>query len=36
MLNQLIEKIEIGHPVKVNGSTQQEINIIYRFVGTAL
>jgi len=36
MLNQLIEKIEIGHTVKVNGSTQQEINIIYRFVGTAL
>jgi site-specific DNA recombinase len=36
MLNQLIEKVEIGHPVKVNGSTQQEINIIYRFIGTTL
>lgn len=36
MLNQLIERIEIGHPIKVNGSTQQEINIIYRFIGTTL
>ena len=33
MLNQLIEKIEIGHAVKINGSRQQEINIVYRFVG---
>ncbi|MFT9078654.1 recombinase family protein [Ethanoligenens sp.] len=36
MLNQLIERIEIGHPVKADGTTQQEINIIYRFVGTTL
>ena len=33
MLNQLIERIEIGHAVKVNGCRQQEINIVYRFVG---
>lgn len=36
MLNQLIERIEISHPVKSDGTTQQEINIIYRFVGTTL
>ncbi len=36
MLNQLIERIEISHPVKTDGVTQQEINIIYRFVGTTL
>jgi hypothetical protein len=36
MLNQLIERIEIGHPVKINGTTEQEISIIYRFVGTTL
>ena len=36
MLNQLIERIEIGHPVTVNGTKQQEINIIYRFIGTTL
>ncbi|HHW46447.1 MAG TPA: DUF4368 domain-containing protein [Clostridiales bacterium] len=36
MLNQLIDRIEICHPVKMNGSTQQEINIIYRFIGTTL
>jgi site-specific DNA recombinase len=36
MLNQLIERIEIGYPIKVDGNTQQEINIIYRFVGTTL
>ncbi|MEA5144121.1 MAG: recombinase family protein [Oscillibacter sp.] len=36
MLNQLIERIEISHPVKADGATQQEINIIYRFVGTTL
>jgi hypothetical protein len=35
MLNQLIERIEIGHAVKVNGSRQQEITIVYRFVGAA-
>ena len=33
MLNQLIERIEIGHAVKVNGCRQQEITIVYRFVG---
>lgn len=35
MLNQLIERIEIGHAVKVNGCRQQEITIVYRFVGAA-
>lgn len=35
MLNQLIERIEIGHTVKVNGCRQQEITIVYRFIGTA-
>ena len=33
MVNQLIEKIEIGHSQKVNGVRQQEITIVYRFVG---
>lgn len=33
MVNQLIERIEIGHPVKVDGVRQQEITIVYRFVG---
>ena len=33
MLNQLIERIEIGHTVKVNGCRQQEITIVYRFIG---
>ncbi len=36
MLNQLIERIEIGHLVTVSGTKQQEINIIYRFIGTTL
>ena len=36
MLNQLIERIEIGHPITAHGVKQQEINIIYRFVGTTL
>ena len=35
MLNQLIERIEIGHAVKVDGCRQQEITIVYRFIGTA-
>ena len=35
MLNQLIERIEIGHTVKVDGCRQQEITIVYRFIGTA-
>lgn len=35
MLNQLIERIEIGHTVKVAGCRQQEITIVYRFIGTA-
>ena len=35
MLNQLIERVEIGHAVKVNGCRQQEITIVYRFVGAA-
>ena len=33
LVNQLIERIEIGHPVKVDGVRQQEITIVYRFVG---
>ena len=33
MVNQLIERIEIGHSQKVNGIRQQEITIVYRFVG---
>ena len=33
MVNQLIERIEIGHSQKVNGIKQQEITIVYRFVG---
>ena len=33
ILNQLIERIEIGHAIKVNGCSHQEINIFYRFVG---
>ena len=36
MLNQLVERIEIGYPITVDGVKQQEINIIYRFVGTTL
>lgn len=36
MLNQLIERIEIGHPTKTDGIVRQEINIIYRFVGIQL
>jgi DNA invertase Pin-like site-specific DNA recombinase len=36
MLNQLIERIEVGYPETVNGERQQEINIIYRFVGTTI
>lgn len=35
MLNQLIERIEIEHTVKVDGCRQQEITIVYRFIGTA-
>lgn len=33
MVNQLIERTEIGHSQKVNGVRQQEITIAYRFVG---
>ncbi len=35
MLNRLIERIEIGHTVKVDGCHEQEISIVYRFIGTA-
>ena len=35
MLSQLIERIEIGHTVKVDGCRRQEITIVYRFIGTA-
>lgn len=31
----LIEQIEIGHTVKVDGCRQQEITIVYRFIGAA-
>jgi hypothetical protein len=34
MLNQLIERIKIGHTIKVDGCRQQEIAIVYRFIGT--
>ncbi len=35
MLVRLIERIEIGHPVKKEyGCKEQEINIVYRFIGT--
>ncbi len=33
VLSQLIERIEIGHIVKVGNCKQQEITIYYRFVG---
>ena len=33
IVNQLIERSEIGHPVKVDGVRRQEITIVYRFVG---
>jgi len=36
MLNQLVERIEVSHVVEVDGEKQQEINIVYRFIGTAL
>jgi len=36
MLNQLVERIEVGHVEEVKGQKRQEINIIYRFIGTAL
>ena len=35
LVNQLIERIEIGHPVRVDGVRQQEITIVYHFVGRA-
>ena len=33
VLSQLIERIEIGHIVKVGSCKQQEITIYYRFIG---
>ena len=36
MLNQLIERIETGHQVTINGEKQQEISIIWRFIGETL
>ena len=35
MLNQIIERIEIGHAVNTNGDRRQDISIIFRFVGAA-
>lgn len=35
MFNRLIERMEIGHTVKMDGCRQQEITIVYRFIGTA-
>lgn len=36
MLNQLVERIEVGYPEAIDGEIQQEINIIYRFIKTTL
>ena len=36
MLNQLVERIEVGHAIEMDGEKQQEINIIYRFIGSEL
>jgi len=36
MLNKLIERIEIQHPVRADGKKTQQINIIYRFIETTL
>ena len=36
MLNQLVERIEISPVIDVDGEKQQEINIIYRFIGSEL
>ena len=33
MLSHLIERIEIGHGKMVDGKKQQDITIVYRFVG---
>lgn len=32
MLNQLIDRIEIGHIERIDGEKQQNINIVYRFI----
>ena len=36
MLNQLVERIEVGYVTEVDGEKQQEISIIYRFIGSEL
>jgi DNA invertase Pin-like site-specific DNA recombinase len=36
MLNSLIERIEVKHAETVAGVKKQEINIVYRFIGTPL
>jgi len=36
MLNHLVERIEVGHVVEIDGQKQQEVNVIYRFIGAAL
>ena len=33
MLNQLVERVEVGHEVEIDGEKRQEISIVYRFVG---
>lgn len=35
MINQLIDRIEIGHTVDADGRQEQEVSIIYRFIQTA-
>lgn len=34
MVNQLIERIEVGNVITEDGEKQQEVNIVYRFIGT--
>lgn len=36
MLNQLVQRIEIGYPIKLGNQTQQDINIYYKFINTTL
>lgn len=36
MVNQLIERIEVGHLEAVNGEKRQNVRIIWRFIQDAL
>ena len=36
MLNQLVERVEVGHVEQIDGEKRQEITIIYRFIGSSL